>query len=229
MKGYIEMDTSSELETLKLIIGDRKPKRGKELIRIAEQIKTLKEKLGTKELTKKLDVDTSIVLDFVRIANLDNEMKLLVENSELGLRAVRILLSLKNREVQKTILEASAKLQLTESEVSDIVSCCKSGGDIGECIEEVLKRKPRHTYLVISNPLPNDIISKIISNISLVKEVIRKHIGAEVDHVEVRGNRIVLLMKSGAYSKFIEKAVLYNISEFNLVNEVLRRELSELT
>jgi len=227
--GYIEMGISSELETLKLIIGDRKPKKGKELIRIAEQIKTLKEKLGTKELAKKLGVDTSIVLDFVRIANLDNEMKLLIENSGLGLRAIRVLLSLNNREVQKTILEASAKLQLTESEVSDVVSCCKSGGDVGKCIEEVLKRKPRHTYLVVSNPLPNDIVNKVISNISVVKEAIRKHIGVEVDRVEIRDNRIVLLMKSGAYSKFIEKAVLYNVSEFDLINEILKRELSKLT
>jgi len=227
--GYIEMDTSSELETLKLIIGDRKPKKGKELIRIAEQIKTLKEKLGAKELAKKLDVDTSIVLDFVRIANLDDEMKLLIENSGLGLRAVKVLLSLKNRETQKTVLEASAKLQLTESEVSDIVSCCKSGGDIGKCIEDVLKRKPRHTYLVISNPVPSDIVNKVINNVSVVKEVIRKHIGVEVDHAEIRDKRIVLLMKSGAYSKFIEKAVLYNVSEFDLVNEILKKELLKLT
>jgi predicted transcriptional regulator len=226
--GYIEMGTSSELETLKLIIGDRKPKKGKELIRIAEQIKTLKEKLGTKELAKKLDVDTSIILDFARIANLDDEMKLLIENSGLGLRAVKVLLSLKNRETQKTVLEASAKLQLTESEVSDIVSCCKSGGDIGKCIEDVLKRKPRHTYLVISNPIPSDIINKVINNVNVVKEVIRKHIGVEVDHAEIRDKRIVLLMKSGAYSKFIEKAVLYNVSEFDLVNEILRKELLKL-
>ncbi len=227
--GCIGMGTSSELETLKLIIGDRKPKKGRELIRLAEQIKTLKEKLGTKELAKRLDVDTSIILDFVRIANLDNEMKLLIENSGLGLRAVKVLLSLNNREVQKTILEASAKLQLTESEVSDIVSCCKSGRDIGRCIEEVLKRKPRHTYLVISNPLPSDIIDKVVNNISIVKEAIRKHLGVEVDHVKIIGDRIVLLMKSGAYSKFIEKAVLYNVSEFDLVNEILKREFLKFT
>jgi hypothetical protein len=46
------MDTLNELETLKLIIGDRKPKKGKDLIRIADQIKSLKEKLGTKNLAK---------------------------------------------------------------------------------------------------------------------------------------------------------------------------------
>jgi hypothetical protein len=223
------MGTLSELENLKLIIGDRKPKKGKELIRIAEQVKTLKERLGTKGLAEKLGVDTSIVLDFVRIANLDDEMKFLIENSGLGLRAVRVLLSLNNREIQKAILKASAKLQLTESEVGDIVSCCKSGGDVGKCIEEVLKRKPRHTYLIVSNPLPHDIVSEVISNISLVEEAIRKHLGVEVDHVEIRDNRVILSMKSGAYIKFIEKAVLYNVSEFDLVNEVLRRELSKLT
>lgn len=92
-----------------------------------------------------------------------------------------------------------------------------------------MKKKPRHTYLIISKPLPNDIIEKVINSVDSIKEVIRKHIGVVVDHVEIKDKRVILLMKSGAYRKFIEKAVIYNVSEHDLINVMLRRESSKLS
>jgi predicted regulator of amino acid metabolism with ACT domain len=216
------MDSSNELKNLKLVIGDWKPKKGRELIRIAEQVRALKDRLGAKKLAELLGVSQSIVQDFARIAGLDSEMKDLIASSDLGLKAIRTLLSLRNREVQIAILRASAKLSFVESEINKIVSCCRRGEDVEKCVGDVLRRKPRPTYIVFSRPLPNDIVSKV-KDINVVKEAMRKH-GIEVDHVEIVGNRFIVLMKSGAYSKFIEKAVLYGVDEFSLVHEILRRE-----
>jgi hypothetical protein len=216
------MDSSKELENLKLIIGDKKPKKGRELIRIAEQVKTLRDKFGARKLAELLGVSQSIVQDFARIADLDSEMKSLVVGSDLGLRAIRTLLSLRNREVQIAILKASAKLDFVESEINEIVSCCKRGEDVEKCIGDVLRRKPRPTYMVVSRPLPDDIVGKV-KDISIVKDAIRKH-SIEVDHVEIVGNRLIVIMKSGAYEKFVEKAVIYGVDEFDLVREILRRE-----
>jgi hypothetical protein len=216
------MDSSKELEDLKLIVGDRKPKKSKELIRIAEQVKTLRDKFGARKLAELLGVSQSIVQDFARIADLDSEMKSLVVGSDLGLRAIRTLLSLRNREVQIAILKASAKLDFVESEINEIVSCCKRGEDVEKCIGDVLRRKPRPTYMVVSRPLPDDIVGKV-KDISIVKDALRKH-SIEVDHVEIVGNRLIVLMKSGAYEKFVEKAVIYGVDEYDLVCEILRRE-----
>jgi hypothetical protein len=222
------MDSLNELETLKLIIRDRRPKKGKELIRIAEQMKNLKDKLGAKRLSEELGVSYSIISDFVRIAKLDSETKELIANSELGLKAITMLLTLENKDVQRIILSASAKLRFTESEIRKIVSCCKRGENVENCIGSVLKEKPRHEYVIVSRLLPDDLISRIV-DVNLVKEAIRKHIGIEVDHVMVRGNRVEIYMKSGAYSKFIEKAALSGVDEFDLIHEILKKEFLKLT
>jgi hypothetical protein len=216
------MDSLKELEDLKLSIGDRRPKKGRELITLAERLKTFKDKFGARKLAELLGVSQSIVQDFARIADLDSEMKDLIVRSDLGLRAIRTLISLGNRESQIAILKASAKLNFTESEINEIVSCCKRGGDVEKCIGDVLKKRPRPTYMVISRPLPSDIIGRV-RDVNIVKEAIRRH-GIEVDHVDIAGNRFIVLMKSGAYKKFVEKAVIYGVDEYDLVREILRRE-----
>jgi hypothetical protein len=149
-------------------------------------------------------------------------MKDLIVSSDLGLRAIRTLISLGNREIQIAILKASAKLNFTESEINEIVSCCKKGEGVEKCIGDVLKGKQRPTYMVVSRPLPSDIIGRV-KDANIVKEAIRRH-GIEVDRVEIAGNRFIVLMKSGAYRKFVEKAVIYGVDEYDLVREILRRE-----
>jgi hypothetical protein len=227
--GCIGKDTlievEEEVEKLKFIVKDGKPKKGIELIEIAEKVKTLKDRLGTGELAKRLEVSRSIISDFDRIARTSSELKDLISGSCLGLRAVRTVLALKDRHQVVEILNASAKVGFSESEIERIVSCCKEGVPVEQCINQALQAKPRHTYLLISRPLPDDVISKVKTNIDIVKNAIKTCTSAEVDSLEVRNRRIALVMKGEAYRKLVEKAAFSNLSELEFIEEILKKAL----
>jgi nitrate reductase NapAB chaperone NapD len=230
--GCTEKDTSveveEEVEKLKFIIKDRKPKKGIELIEIAEKIKELKDRLGTGELAKRLEVSRSIISDFDRIARRvgsDSELKDLISRSNLGLKAVRKVLTLKDKDKVVEILKESAKVGFSESEIEKIVSCCKKGEPVEQCINQVLKAKPRPTYSLVLRQLPDDVINKVKMNIDIVKNEIQTFMGVDVDSLMVKNGRIVLVLKSEAYRKLLEKAAFSNISEFELIEETLKKVL----
>jgi hypothetical protein len=215
-----------EIEKLKLIIKDRKPKKGEELIEIAEKVRALKDILGTSELARRLEVSNSIISDFDRIARIEPEIKKLISNSGLGLRAIRIILTLDDKQVISKILNISAKVSFSESEVEEIVSCCKKGISVEECIDQILRKKPRLTYVLISRRLPHKVVNMLKTiDVNIIKDVINKYTTANIDDFKIENDRIILTMKSEAYRRIMEKAAIENLSEIDLIIEILEREL----
>ena len=220
------MEIEKEIEKLKLIIKDRKPKKGEELIEIAEKVRALKDILGTGELARRLEVSNSIISDFDRIARIEPEIKKLISNSGLGLRAIRIILTLGDRQQITKILNISAKVGFSESEIKEIVSCCKKGISIEECIDKILRKKPRPTYMLISRRLPSKVVNMLKTiDINIIKDVINKYTTANVDDFKIENDHIILIMKSEAYRRIMEKAAIKNLNEIDLIIEILEREL----